>query len=103
MENYATHKTPAVRHWFQRHPEYRVRFTPTSASWLNQIERFFAEITTRRIRRSAFHSVAALEQAIRAYLDEHNKTPKPFAWTATADKILGRVANVCKRTSSSGH
>jgi transposase len=103
MDNYATHKTPAVRRWFQRHPEYRVHFTPTSASWLNQIERFFAEITTRRIRRSAFHSVAALEQAIRAYLDEHNKTPKPFAWTATADTILERVANVCKRTSSSGH
>ncbi len=103
LDNYATHKTPAVRRWFQRHPEYRVHVTPTSASWLNQIERFFAEITTRRLRRSALHSVAALEQAIRAYLDEHNKTPKPFAWTATADTILERVANVCKRTSSSGH
>jgi transposase len=103
MDNYATHKTPAVRRWFQRHPDYHVHFTPTSASWLNQIERFFAEITTRRIRRSAFHSVAALEQAIRDYLDEHNKKPKPFAWTAAADTILERVANVCKRTSSSGH
>lgn len=65
MDNYATHKTPAVRRWFQRHPDYHVHFTPTSVSWLNQIERFFAEITTRRVRRSAFHSVAALEQAIR--------------------------------------
>lgn len=103
MDNYATHKTSAVRRWFQRHPEYHVHFTPTSSSWLNQIERFFSEITTRRIRRSAFHSVAALEQAIRDYLDEHNKKPKPFAWTATADTILERVATVCKRTFSSAH
>ena len=92
-----------MRRWFQRHADYRVHFPPLSASWLNQIVRFFAEITTRRIRRSAFHSVAALEQAIRDYLDEHNKKPKPFAWTAAADTILERVANVCKRTSSSGH
>jgi len=103
MDNYATHKTAAVRRWFLRHPQYHVHFTPTSASWLNQIERFFAQITTRRIRRSAFHSVVALEQAIRDYLDQHNKAPKPFAWTATADTILERVANVCKRTSDSGH
>lgn len=103
MDNYATHKTSAVRRWFQRHPEYHVHFTPTSSGWLNQIERFFSEITTRRIRRSAFHSVAALEQAIRDYLEEHNKKPKPFAWTATADAILERVAPVCKRTFRSAH
>jgi hypothetical protein len=102
MGNYATHKAPAVRRRFQRHPDYHVHFMLTSARWLHQIERFFAEITTRPVCRSAFRSVSALEQAIRDYLDEHNKKPKPFAWTATADTILKRVTNVCKRTSSSG-
>jgi transposase len=103
MDNYATHKTPAVQRWFQRHPEYHVHFTPTGASWLNQVERFFAEITNRRIRRGVFRSVRALEQAIRDYLDHHNKAPRPFTWTADADTILQRVANVCKRINNSGH
>ncbi len=103
MDNYATHTAPTVRRWFQRHPEYHVHFTPTSAIWLTQIERFLTQITTRRICRSTFHGVAALEQAIRDYPDDHNKQPKPFAWTATADTILERVANVCKRPCSPGH
>ena len=103
MDNYGTHKTPAVRRWFARHTEYKVHFTPTSASWLHQIERFFAEITTKRIRRGVFRSVLSLETAIREYLDEHNANAKPFRWTADADTILHRVANVCKRTSNSGH
>jgi transposase len=103
MDNYATHKTSAVRRWLTKHPEYHVHFTPTSASWLNQVERFFAEITNQRIRRSAFRSVTALRQAIMDYLDEHNKNPKPFQWTADPDLILSRVANVCKRINRSGH
>ncbi len=103
MDNYATHKTPAVQRWFQRHPEYHVHFTPTGASWLNQVERFFAEITDRRIRRGVFRSVRALEEAIRDYLDQHNQAPRPFTWTADADTILQRVANVCKRINNSGH
>ena len=103
MDNYATHKTPAVRRWLTRHPEYHVHFTPTSASWLNQVERFFAEITNKRIRRSAFRSVNALKKSIMGYLDEHNQNPKPFVWTADADLILSRVKNVCKRISNSGH
>src|SRR5437773_4503963 len=78
-------------------------FTPTGASWLNQVERFFAEITDKRIRRGAFRSVKALEQAIMAYLDHHNENPKPFVWTATANTILSRIARVCERTSESGH
>jgi transposase len=102
LDNYATHKTPAVRRWFARHPEYHVHFTPTGASWLNQVERFFAEITNKRIRRSAFTSLPALEQAIQSYLDEHNQNAQPFQWTADADNILRRVANVCKRISDSG-
>ena len=97
MDNYATHKTPAVKRWFQRHPEYHVHFTPTSASWLNQVERFFAEITVRRIRRGIFRSVPALESAINDYVEQHNQTAKPFQWTADADNILRRVANVCER------
>lgn len=103
LDNYATHKAPAVRRWLARHPRFVVHFTPTSGSWLNQVERFFAEITARRIRRGVFKTVKALEQAIEAYLAEHNANPKPFKWTATADLILRKVEEVCKRTCNSGH
>lgn len=103
MDNYGTHKTPKVKRWLQRHPRYQVHFIPTSSSWLNQVERFFAEITEKRIRRGAFRSVKALEQAIMEYLDQHNQNPKPFVWAATTDTILERVAGVCERISVSGH
>jgi transposase len=103
MDNYGTHKTPKVKRWFQRHPEYHLHFIPTSSSWLNQVERFFAAITEKRIRRGSFRSVKELEKAIKEYLDNHNKEPKPFVWTATADKILNRIAGVCERISDSGH
>jgi transposase len=103
MDNYGTHKTPTVKRWFERHPEYHLHFTPTSGSWLNQVERFFAEITEKRIRRGAFRSVAALEAAIMEYLADHNENPRPFVWTANADLILERVRKVCERISNSGH
>ena len=103
MDNYGTHKAPKVRRWFQRHPEYHLHFIPTSSSWLNQVERFFAEITEKRIRRGAFRSVKALEQAIQEYLDNHNENPKPFVWTADAELILSRVKRVCERINNSGH
>jgi transposase len=103
MDNYATHKTPAVKRWLTKHPRFVVHFTPTSASWINQVERFFAEITEKRIRRGVFKTVRALEQAIESYLAEHNANPKPFKWTATADLILRKVEEVCKRTLNSGH
>ena len=103
LDNYGTHKTPKVRRWFQRHPEYQLHFTPTSGSWLNQVERFFAEITERRIRRGAFRSVASLEAAIMEYLANHNENPRPFVWTANADLILERVKKVCERITNSGH
>jgi transposase len=103
LDNYATHKTPAVKRWLLRHPEYHLHFIPTSSSWLNQVERFFAEITEKRIRRGVFKSVQALEQAIAEYLAEHNADPKPFAWVADADAILDRIKRVCERTSDSGH
>jgi transposase len=103
LDNYGTHKTAAVKRWFLRHPEYHLHFTPTSGSWLNLVERFFGEITEKRIRRGAFRSVAALEAAIREYLEHHNASPKPFKWTADADLILDRVKKVIERTSDSGH
>ena len=87
LDNYGTHKTPEVKTWLARHPRFHLHFTPTSASWLNLVARFFAEITMKRIRRGTFASVA-VEQAIRDYLDEHNTDPKPFVWTKTANAIL---------------
>jgi transposase len=103
LDNYATHKTAAVKRWFLRRPEYHLHFTPTSGSWLNQVERFFAAITERRIRRGVFASVIQLERAIADYLAEHNQNPRPFAWTAIAESILERLKRVCERTSDSGH
>ena len=103
LDNYGTHKTPAVKRWFERHPEYHLHFTPTSGSWLNQVERFFAAITENQIRRGVFRSVAALEKAIMEYLANHNENPRPFVWTANANLILDRVKRVCERISNSGH
>jgi len=103
MDNYGTHKTPAVRRWFARHPRFQVHFTPTSASWLNQVERWFSDLTTRQIRRGTHRSTVELENAIRDYLTTHNKTPKPFVWTKSADDILASLARFCMRTSNSGH
>jgi len=103
MDNYGTHKTPKVKRWFARRPRYHLHFTPTSASWLNQVERFFAEITRRRIRRGTFTHVRELEQAIHDYLKHHNRKPKPFVWTATANIILGKVKRYCERTYVTQH
>ena len=103
LDNYATHKTPAVKRWFLRHPEYHLHFTPTSSSWLNQVERFFADITEKRIRRGVFKSVPALEQAIDEYLAEHNQNPKPFKWVANSEAIFERIKQVIRVTSDSGH
>lgn len=103
MDNYGTHKVPKVMRWFVRHPRYHLHFTPTSASWLNQVERFFAKITTQRIRRGTFENVRALETAIESYLTHHNEHCTPFAWTATADAILDKVTRFCERTSETRH
>jgi transposase len=91
-DNYATHKHPRVKAWLKRHPRFHMHFTPTSGSWLNQVERFFGLITDQRIRRGVFRSVPELEAAIRQYLDHHNANPKPFVWTASAAAILEKVA-----------
>ena len=101
LDNYGTHKTPKVIRWFARHPRYHLHFTPTSGSWVNQIERWFAEITQKRIRRGSFLSVAKLEKAIQEYLDHYNQNPKPFVWTADADLILGKIQRLCERISNS--
>lgn len=102
LDNYATHKARKVSAWFKRHPRYHLHFTPTSASWLNQVERWFGKITDRRIRRSAFKCVKDLERAILAYIKTNNQTPQPFIWTASADMILGKVQRLCKRINNSG-
>jgi transposase len=92
VDNYATHKTPEVAAWLAKHPRFKLHFIPTSSSWLNLVERFFAEITGKRTRRGVFKSVAELEAAIHDYLDRRNADPKPFVWTKTAQTILDREA-----------
>jgi transposase len=101
LDNYGTHKTPRVVRWFARHPRYQLHFTPTSGSWVNQVERWFAEITQKRIRRGSFTSVPSLEKAIQEYLAHNNEHPKPFVWTADADLILGKIQRLCERISNS--
>ena len=103
MDNYATHKTALIQRWLLKRPRFHVHFTPTSASWLNLVERWFAEITEKRIRRGSFHCTRGLETAIRDYLDHHNLEPKPFLWTKSADDILNSTARLCKRINDSGH
>lgn len=103
MDNYGTHKVDKVRAWLVRHPRYHVHYTPTSASWLNLVERLFAELTERCVRRGSYTAVRSLEKAMLDYLDQRNKNPKPFAWTATADMILGKIERLAKRISNSGH
>jgi len=103
LDNYGTHKTPQIRRWLARRPRYHLHFTPTSASWLNLVERWFAEFTTKQIRRAAHRSVRELEAAAHAYIQAKNEAPKPFIWTKTADQILENLARYCVETSVTGH
>lgn len=98
MDNYGTHKTASIRNWFAKRPRFHMHFTPTYGSWINLVERWFAEITNKRIRRGIFRSVKELETAIREYIDIHNENPKPFVWTKTADEILNSIARFAQRT-----
>jgi transposase/DNA-binding CsgD family transcriptional regulator len=98
MDNASSHKTKLIRDWFAKRPRWHVHYTPTSASWINQVERFFALLTDDQIRRSAHRSTADLERAITAYIDAHNADPKPFRWTKSADNILAAVQRFCQRT-----
>jgi transposase len=103
MDNYGTHKTPSIKNWLARHPRFHVHFTPTSASWLNQVERWFATLTQKYIRRGTHRSTRQLEQAIRHYIKVNNEDPKPFVWTKTAEDILASIERFCLRTSNSRH
>jgi transposase len=102
-DNYATHKTPAVKNWLIRHPRFHLHFTPTSSSWLNLVERWFAELTNRKLRRSAHRSVRELEADIRAWTDAWNHNPRPYVWTKTADEIFESIAGYLQLINASRH
>ena len=101
VDNYATHKTPLIRRWLAKRPRYHMHFTPTGASWLNQVERWFALLTQKQIRRGVHRSTRALEAAIMQYIAVANENPRPFMWTKTADEILSSVERFCRRISDS--
>jgi transposase len=97
MDNYATHKTPLIKNWLARRPHYHIHFTPTSASWINQIERWFAELTRKQIKRGVHTSTKQLEADIRAFIEKHNENPRPYKWTKSADEILASVKRFCHK------
>jgi transposase len=103
LDNASTHKTPAIARWLAAHPRFCLHFTPTSASWLNLVERWFAELTTKRLRRGTHRSVRQLNADIRAWIETWNANPRPFVWTKTADQILESIARYCTRITDSGH
>jgi transposase len=103
LDNYGTHKAPLIRRWLARHPRFHLHFTPTGASWMNLVERWFATLTEKQIRRGTHRSTRELEAAIANYLAMDNEHPKPLIWTKTADEILASIARFCHRISNSGH
>lgn len=103
LDNYGTHKTPLIHRWLLRHPRFHVHFTPTGTSWINLVERWFATLTDKQLRRGVHRSTRDLETTILHYIDLTNERPKPFVWTKTADEILASVARFCQRISNSGH
>ncbi len=103
LDNSSTHKTPAIQRWLAAHPRFVLHFTPTSASWLNLVERWFAELTSKQLRRGTHRSVRQLNADIRAWIDTWNDDPNPFVWTKTADQILDSIARYCERINESRH
>jgi transposase len=103
LDNSSTHKTPLIKRWLAAHPRFKLHFTPTSSSWLNLVERWFAELTTKKLRRSAHRSVRALNADIRAWIETWNEDPQPFVWTKTADQILESIARYCTRINVTAH
>jgi transposase len=103
LDNYATHKTPLIQRWLTKRPRYHLHFTPTSASWLNLVERWFVELDRKQIKRGSHRSTRALIAAVMEYLALSNEAPRPFVWTKTADEILASIERFCVRTSNSGH
>jgi len=102
-DNYATHKTDIIQKWLAAHPRFHAHFVPTSSSWLNMVERWFGELTSKLLQRGVHKSVQALEADIRAWIDTWNEDPHPYVWTKTADEILNSIAAFCQRTSGAGH
>jgi transposase len=103
MDNYGTHRTKLIQNWLAKRPRFHVHFTPTSASWLNLVERWFALLTERQLRRGVHRSTKELKAPINDFIEHHNRDPKPFIWYKTADQILDSVARFCKRINDSGH
>jgi transposase len=103
LDNYATHKTPQIQRWLAAHPRFHLHFTPTGGSWLNLVERWFAELTARKLKRGVHRTVRELNNDIRAWLDHWNENPRPYVWTKTADQILATLATYCNRINASGH
>jgi transposase len=103
LDNYATHKTPAIKRWLLRHPRFHLHFTPTGASWLNLVERWFGELTSRMLRRGAHRSVRELNASIKAWMEHWNENPRPYVWVKTAEDILESIATYCQRITDSGH
>ncbi|MFQ6610262.1 MAG: IS630 family transposase, partial [Fidelibacterota bacterium] len=102
VDNYGTHKHPRVQAWIKRHPRFHLHFIPTSSSWLNMIERWFSEITSKRIRRGSFKNVKELITVINQYIDSHNQNPKAFVWTASVETIMRKISK-CKDLLETGH
>jgi transposase len=102
-DNYATHKTDTIQRWLATHPRFHLHFVPTSSSWLNQVERWFSELTTKLLQRGVHKNVQQLEADIRNWIATWNEDPRPFVWTKTADEILGSLARYCQRISGAGH
>src|SRR6266536_1300810 len=102
-DNYATHKTDTIQRWLAAHPRFQLHFVPTSSSWLNLVERWFSELTTKSLQRGVHKSVQALEADIRTWIETWNEDPRPFVWTKTADEILDSLAAYCQRISGAGH
>jgi transposase len=103
LDNSSTHKTPSIQRWLIRHPHFSFHFTPTYSSWLNLVERWFAELTNKKLRRSAHTSVRQLNHDIRSWINTWNDDPRPYVWTKTADQILESISTYCRRITNSGH
>jgi transposase len=103
LDNSSTHKTPAIKKWLLEHPRFVLHFTPTSSSWLNLVERWFSELTNKKLRRATHRSVRELNTDIRAWISDWNESPRPYVWTKTADQILDSISRYCGRINASGH
>jgi transposase len=103
LDNSSTHKTPAIQQWLAAHPRFVLHFTPTSSSWLNLVERWFSELTSKKIRRGTHRSVRELNTDIRKWIADWNENPRPYVWTKNAEEILDSIARYCNRINESRH